>query len=94
MDEIESFKIIKKLIKIFIILIFSIILIFFIEKILNGNIILGRILDFIINFLGIIALWIFMIVFPVIVYMCINKIRSWINLKANGFKNVEYIRDI
>ena len=90
MDEIENYKVIKKLMKIFVIVCLLLVLLNFIVKIINGNIILNCI----IIFLSYIALLIMIIIIPMILYATSNKIRELIHLKTKIAKNEEYIRDI
>lgn len=90
MDEMEIVKIIKKLIKIFAMLLLPLLIIGFIQLLLNGNIIL----NFIVNILIKIEFLIISIVIPMILYSGISKFLNSVNSKANIAENKGYIRDI
>lgn len=94
MDEIEIVKIIKKLIKIFLILQLPIILILLIKGILKPNFILISFFDFFINVISIIAINILIFIVGIIIVTGSRWISKYIKSKKSISKNKEYIRDI
>ena len=90
MDEIEGYKLIKKLIKIFVILLLPILIIGLIKIIFGENIIF----NIIFNIFTYIEFWVLMILIPLTLYVFARNTQNSINSKINISKNKEYIRDI
>lgn len=93
MDEIENVKIMKKLMKIFVILLLLIVL-FVKVKMLTEIIFLNAILNFLIMLMLQIEFLVIILLVPKIINVCTSKIRYLVNSKKYISKNKEYVRDI
>ena len=94
MDEIENVKIIKKLLKIFAILLMPVFILSLILSLLKENIILNTTLTFFINTFMCIEFFIIMILIPMTIYVCIFKLQNFVKSKINISRNKDYVRNI
>lgn len=94
MDEIEKIKIIKKMLKVFIMLLVPVVILSLILSLIKKNFIFNVILSFFINTLLIIDFFILMILIPITIHACIYKLKNFTNSKMNISRNKDYVRNI
>ena len=94
MDEIENVKIIKKMLKLFAILLVTTVILTLIISTLKENIILNAFFTFFVNSFIFIDFFILMILIPMTINICVSSVQNFIKSKINISGNKNYVRNI